>query len=201
MASRHAAHAHTCGMRDAWQDILDFWFDAGDAPRAAWFRKDEAFDAEIAARFGVAIGRALAGGHRDWDAEPEGALARILLLDQFTRNVYRGTARAFAGDALALAAARALVQRGDDRRLGALQRWFAYLPFEHAEDAEAQLESLRLFDALAAEHPALADARAWAVKHHEVIARFGRYPHRNASLGRVSTPAEIEFLRQPGSSF
>jgi uncharacterized protein (DUF924 family) len=185
------------------QTVIEFWFGSPlrDEVRAEWFRKHEPFDATIRERFGSLVEAALAGGLRDWDADPEGALARILLLDQFTRNVFRGGVRAFAGDALALEASRALVARGDDRRLSGVQRWFAYLPFEHAEDHDAQLESLRLFDALAREYPALADAHGWAVKHHDVIARFGRYPHRNEALGRTSTAEELAFLRQPGSSF
>ena len=114
--------------------ILLFWFGAPPhSPRDAWFRKDPAFDAEIDHEFGPAVLHALEGGWQAWDAEPPGALARILLLDQFTRNIHRDTPRAFAGDALALAAAQALVDRGDDARLGPLERWFAYLPFEHAE--------------------------------------------------------------------
>lgn len=181
--------------------VVDFWFGSTDAPRDEWFRKDPAFDERIRARFGALVERALAGELAEWDAEPAGALARILLLDQFTRNLSRGSACAFAGDAQALATARALVAAGRERQLSGLQRWFVYLPFEHAEDAAVQAESLRLFTALAAEQPALAGALQWAQKHAAVIARFGRYPHRNAALGRASTPEEIEFLRQPGSSF
>ena len=185
------------------QAVIDFWFGVPpvDAPRDEWFRKSEAFDATIRERFGGLIEQALAGGLRDWDRDATGAVARIVLLDQFTRNAFRGTARAFAGDALALEAARALVASGSDRELSGVMRQFVYLPYEHAEDREVQRESLRLFADLAAAHPALADVHAWAVRHHDVIARFGRYPHRNALLGRPSTPDEIEFLRQPGSSF
>ncbi|MCW5634023.1 MAG: DUF924 domain-containing protein [Rubrivivax sp.] len=184
-------------------EVIRFWFGdpPADAPRAEWFRKDDTFDAQIRTRFGARIEEALAGGLRAWDATPSGALARIVVLDQFTRNTFRGAARAFAGDALALAAARALVARGDDRRLTGTMRTFAYLPFEHAEDATAQAESLRLFGQLAAEEPRHADALEWARKHAVIIERFGRYPHRNAALGRESTAEEAEFLRQPGSSF
>jgi uncharacterized protein (DUF924 family) len=184
------------------QQILDFWFGpAPDAARPEWFRKDEAFDGEIRARFGATVEAALQGAHRDWNATPAGALARVLLLDQFTRNIHRGTPRAFAGDALALEAARAMQQRGDDRALAPLQRLFAYLPFEHAEDAGAQRESVRLFDALAHEHPGTADFADYARRHAVVIERFGRFPHRNAVLGRASSDEEIAFLREPGSSF
>ncbi len=185
------------------QAVLDFWFGAPPAtrPRAEWFRKDAAFDAQIRQRFGSELNAALAGGLRDWETQPSSALARIVVLDQFTRNSFRDTPRAFAGDALALAGAQALVASGGHLMLAPLQRWFAYLPFEHAEDRAAQEQSLALFGALADEHPALADAREWAKKHADVVAQFGRYPHRNLVLGRVSTAAELAFLSQPGSSF
>lgn len=190
-----------------YQAVLDFWFGAPGSPdygqsRRAWFVKRDAFDDAIRARFGAAIDAAVGGGLRDWDAaRPQGALARILLLDQFTRNVYRDTPAAFAGDALALAAARALVDAGADRALMPLQRAFVYMPFEHAEDAAMQARAVDLFAALAAEQPGLDDMLDYARKHQAVIARFGRFPHRNAILGRASTPDEIDFLRQPGSRF
>jgi uncharacterized protein (DUF924 family) len=182
-------------------DVLEFWFGDAVSPRSEWFRKDAAFDATIAARFGPTIERALAGGLDGWNASEQSQLAHVIVLDQFTRNVFRDTACAFAGDDRALALARDLVARGADRLLTPLQRWFAYLPFEHAEDIAAQTESLRLFDALAREAPALADAATWARRHQEVIARFGRYPHRNTVLGRASTAEELLYLQQPGSGF
>lgn len=184
-------------------EVLAFWFGQPptDHPRAEWFRKDPAFDERIRQRFGAALQLALEGGLRHWDAQPEGALARILVLDQFTRNAFRDTPRAFAGDVLALEAARSLVDSGGHERLAPLQRWFAYLPYEHAEDRAVQGQSLQLFARLARAHPALADAQHWALRHAEVVERFGRYPHRNAILGRPSTPEEEDFLRQPGSSF
>jgi uncharacterized protein (DUF924 family) len=182
--------------------ILDFWFGDTAAPRPEWFRKDDAFDAQIRERFGAAIEAALDGTLDAWDTQgPHAALARILLLDQFTRNAFRGTPRAFAGDASALAAARAMVARGDDGVLPPLQRVFAYLPFEHAEDAGAQRESLRLFAALASHGPAFAEFDDYARRHAAVIERFGRFPHRNAILGRASSAEETAFLSQPGSSF
>ncbi|HEY0858467.1 MAG TPA: DUF924 family protein [Albitalea sp.] len=181
--------------------VLDFWFGAGDAPRAEWFRKDPAFDAHIAERFGPLVERALAGELRDWDHAPDSALARILLLDQFTRNIFRDSARAFAGDALALAAARAMVAQGQDLQLPALRRAFVYLPFEHAEELDAQDESVRLFSALAACSPHVQEMLDYAHRHRDVIERFGRFPHRNALLGRESTADEIAFLREPGSRF
>jgi uncharacterized protein (DUF924 family) len=185
--------------------IIEFWFVPEDSPsrstpRDVWFRKDAAFDAEIRQRFGTAIAIALAGGYGEWCATAEGALARVLVLDQFTRNVHRDTPAAFAGDARALATAQDAVDRGLDRALKPFGRWFLYMPFEHAEDSVAQERSLALFGALA-EDSGLAAPLEWAQKHADVIARFGRYPHRNAVLGRVSTPEELAFLGQPGSRF
>ena len=185
------------------QAVLDFWF--GDpptpVPRKAWFSKDADVDRLIAERFGATLEAVLSRRLVSWGNEPQAVLARIVLLDQFTRNVFRDTARAFAGDDQALAAAQALVAAGGDRALNGLQRWFVYLPFEHAEDISMQQQSLNLFDGLAAEHPALGEAALWAHKHQQVVQRFGRYPHRNAILGRQSTAEELAFLAQPGSSF
>ena len=188
------------------QDVLDFWFLPPDNPdygqsRVEWFRKDEAFDAHIRARFGALIDAAIEGGLRAWEATPHGALARLIVLDQLTRNVYRGTPRAFAGDAQALALAVALTQAGQDRLLPPMLRAFAYLPFEHAEDLAMQACAVELFQLLSQAQPGFDGMLDYAQRHQEVIARFGRFPHRNAMLGRPSTPEEVEFLRQPGSSF
>lgn len=186
-------------------DVLDFWFGAPAAPESGrvqefWFRKSAATDALIRARFGATVEAALGGGLQRWEqGDARDALALIIVLDQFTRNVFRDRARAFAGDARALAVARDLVAQGRDRGLAPTERWFAYMPFEHSERLADQRESLRLFGLLAQE--GLAEPLVWAQKHYEVIARFGRYPHRNELLGRASTPEEIEFLRQPGSRF
>ena len=189
----------------AYQDILDFWFLPESDPghghsRPEWFRKDAAFDAVIGERFGATIEQALAGEFVEWDNDPHGALARILLLDQFTRNVFRDTPRAFAGDPLAQAAARSVVDAGRDRLLAPALRWFFYMPFEHAEDLALQERSVALFNVLATE-PEMTDIAQYAVRHRDIIARFGRFPHRNRILGRDSTPEEIEFLKQPGSGF
>ena len=181
-------------------DILDFWLGAGTSARDEWFRKDPAFDAAIRTHFGATVEAALGGGYAQWTAEPRGALALVLLLDQFTRNLFRGTSRMFAGDARALAIADAAVAAGHDRALGAFERWFLYMPFEHAEDLGAQERSIALFTQLA-EETGIESPLEWAEKHAAVVRRFGRYPHRNAILGRASTPEEITFLALPGSSF
>ncbi|MCW7536581.1 DUF924 domain-containing protein [Aquabacterium sp. A7-Y] len=188
------------------QEVLDFWFGTAGAPphgevRSVWFRKDPAFDAEIARRFGTQIKAALEGRLREWDATTHGTLARIIVLDQFTRNTFRDSPRSFEGDALALEAARALVQRGADRTLNTVERWFVYMPFQHAEDLACQDDSVRLFTRLAADAPALSEALDYAHRHRRVIERFGRFPHRNVLLGRPSTAAELAFLEQPGSRF
>ncbi|PIG27979.1 uncharacterized protein (DUF924 family) [Janthinobacterium sp. 35] len=188
------------------QDVLDFWFLPPDNPdygqaRVEWFRKDDGFDAQIRARFGALIDVAIEGGLRAWDATPHGALARLIVLDQLTRNVYRGTPRAFAGDAQALALAVALTQAAQDQLLPPMLRAFAYLPFEHAEDLAMQARAVELFQLLSQAQPGFEGMLDYAERHQEVIARFGRFPHRNAILGRASTPQEVEFLRQPGSSF
>ncbi|HNT39535.1 MAG TPA: DUF924 family protein [Rubrivivax sp.] len=188
-------------LADAAREVLDFWFGANDAARPEWFRKDPAFDDAIRRRFGAQVELALAGGLAEWQETPQGALAFIVLLDQFTRNIFRDTPRAFAGDALALAAARALVRDGGDRALSPRQRAFAYLPFEHAEDRALQAESMRLFGALAAAHPQMATSLEWAARHQVIIERFGRFPHRNLQLGRVSSEEERVFLQGPDSSF
>jgi len=187
------------------RDVLDFWFGAPGSPargrtRDVWFRKDAAFDDAIRARFGAAVEKAIEGGFAGWDATADGALAHVLLLDQFTRNIFRDTPRAFAGDARALAIAETAIVRGFDRALDPFGRWFLYLPFEHAEDPDVQRRSLALFGALA-QDTGDASPLEWAQRHADVIFRFGRYPHRNAILGRASTPEEEAFLALPGSRF
>jgi uncharacterized protein (DUF924 family) len=178
-------------------EILDFWFGPPPhAARATWFRKDPAFDAKITERFGAAVDTALHGGFRDWTTNPRGTLARVLLLDQFTRNLFRESPRAFAGDADALATSAAAIDRGDDRALDHFERWFLYMPFVHAENLAAQERSLVLFGALAAESGERGNLE-WAEKHAVIIRRFGRFPHRNAVLGRASTAAELEFIQRP----
>ena len=184
------------------RDTLDFWF--GPPPhseRSEWFKKDPAFDAAIRTRFGDAIETAIAGrAHFPNDDDVYDALARVVLLDQFTRNAFRDTPRAFAGDALALATAKAVVEAGRDASLDRFERLFLYLPFEHSEDQATVERSLELYARLGAETGDDGQLE-WAEKHAAIIRRFGRYPHRNAILGRVSTPEEVAFLQEPGSRF
>ena len=188
-----------------WTELLDFWFAPPDSPergcpRACWFTKSAAFDAQVRDRFLDTHEAARSGALDAWRARPLAALALVVALDQFPRNMFRGEPRAFAADARALEVARGIVAAGFDRALAPVQRWFAYLPFEHAEDRDAQRESLRLFESTA-DGPAGAGTFTYAMRHYAVIERFGRFPHRNAILGRTSTDDEVEFLRQPGSTF
>jgi uncharacterized protein (DUF924 family) len=185
--------------------VLDFWFGApGSAeagrPRKAWFQKNPDFDREIRTRFGALQSEAAVGRLDAWQASPRGALALIVMLDQFPRNMFRDTPAAFACDAKALAHARCAVRRGFDRDLAPTERVFVYLPFEHAEDIATQRESMRLFNGLKSD-PASAGNVDYAQRHFDIIARFGRFPHRNRILGRTSTAEETVFLSQPGSGF
>ncbi|UGQ46297.1 DUF924 family protein [Massilia endophytica] len=189
------------------QDVLDFWFlpigaKGHNAQRMEWFRKDDAFDREIQRQFGGVIEEALSGGLRRWSDEgTQGSLARIIVLDQFTRNVFRDTPKAFAGDELALEAARMLDDSGANQTLPPVQRAFSYMPFEHAEDLAMQERAVELFEMLNATAGGYESMLDYAKRHRDVIRRFRRFPHRNAILGRESTPEEIEFLKQPGSRF
>ena len=192
-------------MRTSPTDVLDFWFGRREDPaygsfREEWFRKDEAFDAEVAARFGDLYAEAASGGLDGWREGPEGALALVIVLDQFPRNMFRGDARTHATDAKALDTARYAMERALDRPLPPFGRMFLYMPFMHAENVEDQRRSVELFEGLAAE-PGGPDVTEYAVGHREIVERFGRFPHRNAVLGRETTPEEAEFLTQPGSSF
>lgn len=188
-------------MKSLAPEVLHFWFgngaDYGKAHKR-WFEKDPAFDAEIRRRFSQL--HQLQTLSRDWLDSPRDCLARIIVLDQFPRHIYRGRARAFSSDPLALEAARHLVDKGWDRSLLPVERMFAYLPFQHSESLADQERACELCAALKA-FPEAADSHRYALAHRDIIRRFGRFPHRNAALGRSSTPEEIEFLRQPGSSF
>jgi uncharacterized protein (DUF924 family) len=168
--------------------------------RAEWFRKDEKFDAEIRRRFGQTHAAAARRELEDWRAKPESMVALVVVLDQFSRNLYRNDARAFAQDDHARECAREALARGDDARLLPVERMFLYLPFEHSEDRADQELSCRLM----AQIDSFEETRGiseWAAKHKVIVDRFGRFPHRNAALGRQSTPEEIEFLKTPGSGF
>ena len=178
------------------QDVLDFWFGRGDERGKAhkrWFEKNSAFDAEIRSRFLTLYEDQL--HDVSWLAWPAPCLARIVALDQFPRNMFRGTPRAFAADPLALAASKHALAEGYDRAMLPVEKQFVYLPFEHSETLADQERACELMRPLGEE------LYGWAVKHKVIIERFGRFPHRNAILGRASTPEEVEFLTQPGSGF
>jgi uncharacterized protein (DUF924 family) len=177
------------------RDVLDFWF-VEHGPKD-WFKKDDAFDEAIRQRFGAPVERALSGAYDAWPQTVDGGLALILMLDQFTRNLYRGTAKAFAGDDKALALAKAMIDRGDDLRLAERRRVFVYMPLEHSEDAADQALCVKLVR----ERLNNADFEGYALAHQRIVDRFGRFPHRNAALGRPSTAEEEAFLKEPNSSF
>jgi uncharacterized protein (DUF924 family) len=179
----------------AWvDDVLSFWF--AELDREAWFRKSEAIDALIRERFGKILEQLTALPVDAALTSPRRALATVVVLDQFSRNLYRGTPRAFASDAGAREIARSAIARGFDHGLDVHGRSFLYMPFEHSEDLADQELAVSLLGALGDE-----EYTRFAIAHRDIIARFGRFPHRNAVLGRAPTPEEAEFLRQPGSSF
>ncbi len=191
------------------KDILDFWFgtdgkggtvEARGKSRPEWFRKDAAFDEEIRTRFLPTYEEAAAGHLARWQVQAQDCLALIVLLDQFPRNMFRNDARAFATDHLALAAARHSIEKKFDQPMRPVERQFIYLPLEHSESLVDQSQSLNLFRALAV-YPETQELHLWAEKHRVIIERFGRFPHRNAALGRESTADEAIFLTQPGSGF
>jgi uncharacterized protein (DUF924 family) len=188
-------------MRVAASEVLDFWF-GGDLGlyRPAWFDKDPAFDASVRTRFEDLWREASEGAHDTWLDAPSSALALVVVLDQFPRNMFRGGPAMYASDAQARVAARAMLARGFDLVLPAMARIFAYLPFEHSEDMADQVCSLRLFAGLAFD-PARVRSLESARRHHEIVLRFGRFPHRNAVLGRETTAEEAAFLLEPNSSF
>jgi uncharacterized protein (DUF924 family) len=176
-------------------EILEFWFGDGSDPahERLWFAQDAAFDQACKAGFLADHERAAAGELESWKEAPSSALALILLLDQFPRNIFRNTPRAFATDPKARAIAKDAVVRGFDLALPPVRRPFIYMPFQHSENLDDQDESVRLFNRLAGEHPAMAGYVEYAEHHREAIRRFGRFPHRNAILGRASTPEETAF--------
>jgi len=175
-------------------EVLRFWFDP--ANRNRWFEPSDEFDESCRRQFAEAIEAAGIGQLDHWQASADGALALLILLDQLTRNVYRGRAEAFAHDAKARIIARSALELGHDQAVPQDRRMFFYLPFEHSEDLADQARSVALFESLG-----LAEPLDYAIRHQKVIERFGRFPHRNAILGRDSTDAELAFLQVPGSSF
>jgi uncharacterized protein (DUF924 family) len=185
-------------------ELLAFWF--SDQVRPRWFAKDAAFDELVRQRFAASAAAAASGALDGWTIEPESCLALVLLLDQLPRNVHRGSPRAFAVDAKARQVAEVAVARGFDARIPLDRRFFFYMPFEHSEDAADQRRSVALFRRWVEAHGDrsrewVAETMRYVLRHQEVIDRFGRFPHRNQILGRQSTPAELEFLAGPDSSF
>ncbi len=188
-------------------EVLDFWFGAPDSagygePREIWFKTDSDFDGEIRSRFLPLIEAARQGELSHWQDKASGALALCIVLDQFPRNLFRGSGEAFANDALARKVAAEAIDRGFDGELPRVQRSFLYLPFEHSEDLADQERSLLLFASLADDgDEAGSSSMEYARRHHEIIQRFSRFPHRNGALGRDTTAAEATFLKEPNSSF
>jgi uncharacterized protein (DUF924 family) len=195
------------------EEVLAFWFGRATSDArvlasqgARWFARDAEFDSAIRERFMPLRTEAVSGRLDAWLGTPRGRLALILLVDQFSRNLFRGDARAFEHDALARRWSHDGIRTGDDRALRPIERVFFYLPLEHAESLVDQQRAVQLFANLRDEAPAallgdFAGFLDYARRHHDVIARFGRFPHRNGALGRESTAEEIAFLAQPGSSF
>ena len=192
------------------EEVLGFWFGRPPDPvrnpasaryQQRWFERDAAFDEECRRRFLDAHEAAASGALDAWREEPRSNLALVLLLDQFPRNLFRGTPRAFATDARAREVARHALARGLDMTLPPVWRWFLYLPFEHSEEAHDQRLAVALFEMLALYHRDSREPLDYARRHRDVIERFGRFPHRNEALGRPSTPEEERFLQEPGSSF
>jgi uncharacterized protein (DUF924 family) len=176
------------------EDVLQFWF--GETAPESWWASDPAFDERIRGRFGALHARAGRGELYAWRNTPDGRLAEVIVLDQFSRNLFRGSALAFAQDLAALALAQEAVAAGAHLPLDPVRRVFLLLPYMHSESPVIHVEAERLFREFA---PAV--NHDFELKHKAIVDRFGRYPHRNSALGRRSTPAEIEFLKQPGSAF
>jgi uncharacterized protein (DUF924 family) len=194
------------------QEILDFWFGSDYVPeegepefRKEWFIKDEAFDRRIEEQFAEDLERAIRGEYDDWAETPRGRLALIILLDQFSRNLFRGSPRSWSQDLLALKLSLEGIDKGHDLELGVVERGFFYLPIEHSEDIHLQNLSVEKFGELLEIAPEIAGGENglydYAVRHRDVIEQFGRYPHRNEVLGRPNTPEEEEFLAKPGAGF
>ena len=197
------------------EEILGYWFGElkeSEAPSSdyykIWFEKGIEIDEYIKNKFEEDLKCAIEGKLKNWEDKPRGTLALIILLDQFSRNIYRGTANAFAQDSLALEICLRGIEKGFDKMLHPVERLFFYMPLEHSEDLEIQKKSVEYFFMMGKLYPtppSLASMasvfRKYAEMHYVIIERFGRFPHRNEVLGRESTPEEIEFLKQPGSLF
>ena len=193
--------------------VLEFWFGGHDLDKEIvsnmselWWRKNDDTDQQVRDRFNHMYEDLIHGDLDSWKTQPASRLAMIILADQFPRNMFRGTARAFASDPLALSLCQEGIEQGMDRKLRWPQRVFFYMPMEHAESLDIQELSIKQFKNLAADVPGDEQDMVYgyidfAIRHWEIIKRFGRFPHRNKILGRVSTEEELEFLRQPGSSF
>lgn len=177
-----------------YQEVLDFWFNEIDSE--LWFQKDTDFDNKIITRFGKLHQQAVQGELSAWRHSPKGALAEIILLDQFSRNIYRDQPESFAADPMALALAQVAIQNGFDQALSLSERSFLYMPFMHSESAVIHEEAVKLFRSLG-----IVNNLDFELKHKKIVDRFGRYPHRNAILGRKSSPEELAFLEEPNSSF
>ncbi|MBN3766681.1 DUF924 family protein [Burkholderia sp. Ac-20365] len=205
-AATYSSEADYASLDPRARDVLDCWFgtpgsDEYGKDQKRWFKRDETFDAMLRERFGTLIDAALTHELDVWLATPLGSLAVVIVLDQFTRNCHRASARMYDGDAKAMSITRRMIEEGSDVSLPTVyHRAFAYIPFEHDETVEGQHEGVRLYTLLEAQglHPSYARS---AVQHARIVERFGRFPHRNALLGRVSSDEEIAFLREPGSSF
>jgi len=198
--------ARALEVLDEWIGPLDPEGKASPEKSRRWWMKDPAFDDHLRARFGDLVEQAFDGGLGEWEEDARGILALILLLDQMSRNIFRDTPRMYEGDARALALAERLVDSGQVRELAPMERYFVFMPLMHAEDAERQRRCVELFGAMAEGAPGplgevFTSGKDYALRHLEIVERFGRFPHRNHLLGRTSTGEEVEFLRQPGSSF
>jgi uncharacterized protein (DUF924 family) len=199
MHRKTASGAQFAAMDPRAAEVLSFWF-RGAEKRKAWFEKDPEFDAAIRERFLPLYEMASAGALARWRETPGDCLALVIALDQFPRNMFRGSARAFAADPLARDCANHAIALGFDKAMLPVERQFLYLPLEHSESLPDQERCLELMREIAV-FPETADLPKWAQAHLDIIRRFGRFPHRNAALGRESTAAETEFLKEPGSGF
>lgn len=181
-------------MNTDYHPVLHFWFK--ETTPEQWFKADADFDQQVRQRFGTLHRQATQGEMQAWRKKPHGRLAEIVVLDQFSRNIYRNQPQAFAQDGMALALAQEAIAAQADAALNAIERSFLYLPFMHSESKMIHVQAERLYRALGLENN-----HAFEIKHKAIIEQFGRYPHRNAILGRLSTEAEIAFLKQPDSAF